>query len=251
MQPSSKEDPLARRVATLSRVPLFAGLGEPALARLADDFRPKSYDKDEIIFRQGDRSQEMYVVYSGKVRIFRISPSGGETSINIFSTYDLIGEFAAIDDQPRSATGKALVPTTLLAMAQDRFIHHLSTNAELSLSLARLLVEKLRWTAAYAETIAQYDAAGRLLHILLLYKDQFGQELEAGKRYELDLALNQSDLASLVGARREWVNRLLRDWQKRGLIEYDAGKIFILDLPRAEAERNSRMEVHGGTAAGW
>jgi CRP-like cAMP-binding protein len=110
------------------------------------------------------------------------------------------------------------------------------------------LADKLRWTTIYAETIAQYDAAGRLLHILLLYNDQFGETLEPGKKYELDLSLNQTDLASLVGARREWVNRLLRDWQKRGLIEYNAGKIILLDLPRIKAERDGRIEANQG---GW
>ena len=59
----------------------------------------------------------------------------------------------------------------------------------------------------------------------------------------LDLSLNQADLASLVGARREWVNRILRDWRQRGLIEYNAGRITILDLPRVEAERDSRIET--------
>jgi CRP-like cAMP-binding protein len=247
----TSDETLARRIVSLSKVPLFVGLNEEDLARLANDFWLKNYDRDEIIFRQGDHSHELYVVFSGKVRIFRISPAGNETSTNIFSTYDLIGEFAALDDQPRSATAKALAPTTLLGMAQENFLHHLRTMPDLAISLTRLLVDKLRWTAAYAETIAQYDAAGRLLHILLLYNQQFGEEIEAGKRYELDLALNQSDLASLVGARREWVNRLLRDWHKRGLIKYDAGKIIILDLPRVEAERNSRMEVHNTGTAGW
>jgi CRP/FNR family cyclic AMP-dependent transcriptional regulator len=115
---------------------------------------------------------------------------------------------------------------------------------ELAISLARLLAGKLRWTAEYAETIAQYDAAGRLLHILLSYNQQFGREQEAGKRYEIDLALNQADLASLVGARREWVNRILQDWQRRGLIEYRAGKLILLDLPRVIQERDSRIEAN-------
>jgi CRP-like cAMP-binding protein len=109
--------------------------------------------------------------------------------------------------------------------------------------MSRLLASKLRWTAAYAETIAQYDAAGRLLHILLLYNEQFGEELEPGKRYMLDLSLSQTDLASLVGARREWVNRLLREWQKQGLLEYQAGKIMILDLPKVQRERDRRIEA--------
>jgi CRP-like cAMP-binding protein len=244
MQRLPPQDTLTQRIGMLRRAPLFGPLSDEDLERVARDFRLKTYDKDEIIFHQGDYSRELYLVFSGKVRIFRLSPAGSETSINIFSTNDLIGEFAAIDDQPRSAVAKAIVPTTLLAMTQDRFLHHLRTIPDLVLGLTQLLARKVRWTAAYAETIAQYDAAGRLLHILLLYNEQYGAAQEIGKRYVLDLALNQADLASLVGARREWVNRLLRSWQKRGLIEYDSGKITILDLPRAKAERDSRIEAN-------
>jgi CRP-like cAMP-binding protein len=108
--------------------------------------------------------------------------------------------------------------------------------------MTQLLVSKLRWTATYAETVAQYDAAGRLLHILILYNEQSGVALEPGKKYLLDLALNQADLGSFIGARREWVNRLLREWRERGLLEYDAGKIVFLDLPKVMAERDSRIE---------
>ena len=80
-------------------------------------------------------------------------------------------------------------------------------------------------------------------HIILLYNEQMGEEEIPNKRYVLDLSLNQTDLASLIGARREWVNRLLRDWKKRGLIEYSGSKIIILDLPRVQAELDSRTEA--------
>ncbi|GAB4434242.1 MAG: hypothetical protein Fur0044_31630 [Anaerolineae bacterium] len=66
----------------------------------------------------------------------------------------------------------------------------------------------------------------------------------SGKRYIVDLAMNQADLASLIGARREWVNRLLQDWHKRGLISFDSGRITILDLPRVVEERDSRIEAY-------
>lgn len=233
-----------KRVTFLAKVPMFAGLKETDLSALASDFHLKEYEKDEIIFRQEETSRELYIVFRGKVRIFRNSPGGNETSITIFTTYDVLGEFAAIDNLPRSATAKALVPTALLVISQERFLGHLRTIPDLALTLARLLVSKVRWTAAYAETIAQYDAAGRLLHILLLYNQQFGEVIEPGKQYVLDLALNQSDLASLVGARREWINRILRDWSRRRLIKYKAGKIFILDLAGVVAERDRRIEAN-------
>ncbi|MBE7552311.1 MAG: Crp/Fnr family transcriptional regulator [Anaerolineales bacterium] len=250
MRSSSRQEVLSRRVAFLKQVFLFADLSEAELAVLVGDFHPKEYSKDEIIFRQGDTSRELYLVMRGKVRIFRISPSGAETTIAIYSTGSIMGEFAVVDSEPRSATAKAIEAADLLVMPQDKFLQHLRQMPDLALGMTRLLASRVRWTAAYAETIAQYDAAGRLLHILLLYNEQFGQEEEAGKRYVLDLALNQTDLASLVGARREWVNRLLRDWQRRGIVAYEAGKIIILDLPRAQAERDSRIEANVGEA-GW
>jgi CRP/FNR family cyclic AMP-dependent transcriptional regulator len=243
MQTTTLNDRLSKRIALLKNVPLFAELTEADLAMLVDDFQLKRYEAGEIIFHQGDTSRELYVILQGSVRVFKTSPSGNETSLQIFSTHNIIGELASIDDRPRSATAKAIVPSDLLVMPPARFLHHMRTKPDLALSMTRLLARKLRWTAAYAEAVVQYDCAGRLLYILLRYNEQFGQEEEAGKRYVLELSMNQTDLASLVGARREWVNRLLRDWRKRGLIEYHAGKLTILDLPRVEAERDSRLEA--------
>lgn len=228
----------------LRQIPLFAALSQKDFATVLADFRLREYRPNEIIFHQSDNSDELYIVVQGKVRVFRISPAGCETSIQIFAKYDVVGEFAAIDNQPRSATAKTIGACQLLEMRGDRFMQYMRTMPDLAVEMTRLVISKVRWTATYAETIAQFNAAGRLLHILLLYNEQFGQEIEPGKRYIIDLAMNQADLASLIGARREWVNRLLQDWHKRGLISFESGRITILDLPRAIAERDSRIEAY-------
>jgi CRP-like cAMP-binding protein len=79
--------------------------------------------------------------------------------------------------------------------------------------------------------------------MLIHYKEIMGKEIIRDKTYEIDLGLNQTDLASMVGARREWVNRLLQKWRKEGLLMYSRGKITILDLPGAILERDRRMSV--------
>ncbi|HMQ55878.1 MAG TPA: Crp/Fnr family transcriptional regulator [Anaerolineae bacterium] len=242
MPTASSGQTIPRRVSLLQNVPLFADLNKTDLGRLVHDFHLRVYNKNEAIFHQGDMSRELYIILKGKIRIFKISPAGDETSLNIFADYDLFGELATIDQKPRSASAKAVVRTTLLVMAHSQFEAHVQAMPQLALSLNRLLTQKLRWTAAYAAAVAQYDAAARLLHILLLFNEKFGEEIVPGKQYVLDLSLNQTDLASFVGARREWVNRLMGDWRKRGLIDYDAGKIIILDLPRVEQERDGRIE---------
>ena len=251
MDALSAKAPRSRRIQFLRTVPLFADLSVAELAALTNDFGVRKYDRDEIIFHQGDESREFYVVCQGKVRAFRISPGGAETSIVIFSVGGIIGEYAAVDGRPRSATAKAIVPTVLLTMAQDRLLQHIRCMPELALGMIRLVSAKARWTAEYAEAVAQYDAAGRLVHILLRYNEQLGEEIEPGRVYELDLGLSQTDLATLVGARREWVNRILQDWRKRGLIECKDGKIIILDLPRVQAERDSRTEASQELDVEW
>ncbi len=244
VQDKTQEQALARRVALLRTMPVFADLNERDLVALADDLRAKEYAKDDLIFRQGDESREVYFVRKGKVRIYKISPSGNETSIVIFSTNDVIGELAAIDQEPRSASAKAMTAVSLLSLSQERFLYTMQSVPRFGMNIARVLAHKLRWTATFAESIAQFDAAGRLLHIILLHNEQYGEALGASGRYQVNLGLNQSDLASMVGARREWVNRILSEWRRRGLLEFDNGMITILDLPRVRAERDSRIEAN-------
>lgn len=243
---------IARRIEFLRSISLFAELSDRELETILDDLRVREYRRDDIIFRQGDESRELYIVFKGKLRIYKVSPAGNETSIAIFGPGDIIGEMAAIDPEPRSTTVKALSSVTLLVMSHEAFYQHLKSMPRLSLGMNHLLVQKLRWTAAYAETVAQFDAAGRLLHILLLYNRQYGEkqvDAEGQTRYVMTLALNQTDLASMVGARREWINRILRDWRNRGLIEYQNGVLTILDLDRVVQERDSRIEAN--SSGGW
>lgn len=228
----SEQAALARRIACLKHIPLLADLRDDQLRVLASDFRARTYPAEATIFRQDDRSREVYVVRAGLVRIFKTSPAGEETVIQIFSTNDIVGELAALDHQPRSASAKTIGPCELLEIDGDLLVRRMHDIPELAMAMTRLLACKLRWTADYAETVAQYDAAGRLLHILLLYNAQFGRELESGKKYELDLQLTQSNLAAMIGARREWVNRILQIWHRGELLEFKAGKITLLDLPR-------------------
>ena len=228
----------------LREVPLFATIKEEDLATLARDFRPRHYRKRDTIFHQGDPGQTLYLVRRGKVRIFHLSPNGEETTVTIAARRHLVGEFAVLDNLPRSATAKAINHCTLLEMHQSRFMHHLETIPGLALAVCRVVVGKARWTSIFAETIAQLDAAGRLLQLLLMYNSELGEAEIPGQRYLIDLGLNQSDLASMVGVGRGWINQILQDWRRRELIDFDAGRVIILDLPRVEAERDSRIKGH-------
>ena len=244
MRAPSRPAPLADKLAFLKQVPLCAHWADQELITFSQDLRLQEYSKGQTVFKQGDLGHTLSIILNGKVRVFRLTPSGLETTLTILGTGDLVGEFAVIDQQPRSASARAIGKCAMLQMSAETFFLHLREQPGLAFGLMQILVTKLRWTAAYAETIARYDAAGRLLHTLLLFNERFGEEQEPGQRYVLDLGLNQTDLASLVGVRREWVNRILQFWSKNKLIEYEGGKLIILDLARVKQERDRRLEAN-------
>ncbi len=244
MSSSVHNNVLPKKVNFLKTVPLFSLLNDNDLTLIAQDFYPRVYPKNEIILRQGDPSHELYVVMKGKVRVYKTSPNGDETIINIFAPTEIIGEFAVIDNEPRSATAKAIDQCTLLAITRDKFLHHLHNMPKLAMEMCRLVINKARWTTRYAETLAQYDTADRLLHLILHFNQMFGKEIEPQKCYELNLGLNQTDLAALVGAGRGWINQILNEWRERGLIEYKSGSITILDLPRLQQELDDRLQAN-------
>lgn len=230
-------------VTFLQETALFRELNQNTLAQIAQDFRPRSYRSGDVIFHQGDDGRNMFVIMRGTVRVYHLSPGGEETTINILAPRQLLGEFSLLDGQPRSATAEAISACTLLEMSAERCFYHLTHIPGLALALARQIVQKVRWTSMYAESLARMDAAGRFLHFLLLYNEELGQAVTPGKSYVLNLGLTQDELASLIGARRQWVNKILGEWNLRGLIAFDSGVLTILDLPRVQAERDSRINL--------
>jgi CRP/FNR family transcriptional regulator len=223
---------LNRRIDLLKKAPIFGDLTDAALAILIGDLQRRRYRKNDIIYRQGAPSDKLYIVIAGKVRLFRTGPADQGVSIMIALPYDLFGAFGCIDRQPRSSTARALVGTVLLELDSAAFDRHLRTMPNFAISVIRHLVTKARWLATHAEIKAQYSATGRLMHVLLAYKERFGQEEEPQKRYIINLPLNQADLAVLSGVRRQWINQILRKWREQGLIAYQPGQITLLDLPK-------------------
>lgn len=231
----------AQKVAFLKEVFPFSALGDEPLRRISESFHVRKFGNRELIFHQGDTSSDFCVIKAGKVRVMTINESGEMACLRILTVKDVLGELSAYDGAPRCASTQAIGACSILMMRHQDFIEYLKNTPELALAFIQFLSEKLRWTTLFSHTLAQYDTAGRLLQLLVHYKDVFGRELVAGKSYEIDLSLTQADLASMVGAQREWVNRLLRKWREKGLIEYKRGKIKLVDLEAVVAEKKRRI----------
>lgn len=211
----------------MRRVPLFAGLSDQELESLASSLRRRAFAKGVIIFHQGSSGQTMHVVESGRVRIFVVSESGQEITLNVYGPGDVFGEFSLLDGLPRSAGAMAMEETVTFTLHRDRFLQHLDASPSMAGGIIRVLTARLRFTTQHAESLAFLDVCGRVAMRLVDLAGRYGTERDS---IELDLRLSQAELATWVAATRESVNKALGTLRDEGLIAVEGQKITILDV---------------------
>jgi CRP-like cAMP-binding protein len=218
----------------LSKVPAFSRLTEEHLTLLASSVGSQSFERGETIFHQGSIGSALYIIVAGQVRIYTISAAGQELTLAIFRAGDFFGELALLDGQPRSASAKALDPTTTLTLHRAAFLHTINACPPIAASLLEAMALRLRQTTAHAGQLASHSAPQRVVRQLLDLAMQHGVSDDGATR--IDLRLTQDDLASMSGTTRETVNRVLSSLRDQGLIRIERARVSVLDL--AELERS-------------
>jgi len=217
----------AAKVLALSRTDLFEGLASADLERMSDFARAMAFRRGEVIFRQGDLAQAIYVIELGRVKISTGSPEGREVVLNLLGAPCVFGEVALIDGGERTADATADDPVSLLALDRRDIIPFLEGQPGLMLRMLEAMTARLRWVSARYEDAIFLDLPARMAKRLLLLSDQFGIDTPRGRRLLADLP--QRELAGHMGVSRETVNRLMQDWLGRGLVENDRGALILLD----------------------
>ncbi len=214
------------KVRVLQAAPLFSGLPETELELLARNLGKRTFGKGMIIFHSGSLGQALYLIESGRVRIFSLSEIGQEITVNLYGPGEVFGEMAVLDKSPRSAGAICMERTVTYTLHRDVFVRCLERNPSLALGIIRLLIARLRYTTAYLERLAFLDVYGRVAAKLLELGRRYGGE---GHGIEVDLRLTQGELATWVAASRESVNKVLSSFRDQGLIAVDGQEVTILD----------------------
>ncbi len=212
----------------LANVGLFSGLAEDELEGLASLMRPRAYAKDEVIYLKGDPGTVFYVIASGKVKIALTSPDGKELIIRRLGSGDFHGELALLDDQPRSADAIATDQSVLLVLQRDAFRQFLNAHCDAATKLLATVSQYLRRNAEIIQDATFLDVPARLARILLELATPPGSTDLPPTGSVLPDRMKQAELASLVGATRESINKCLGSFEKQGLIRYDKGQITLL-----------------------
>lgn len=215
--------------ALLKRVPLFKGASDEALAGLAPQLRRRAYRKGTMIFHKDQAGDALYIVESGRVRIFLPAEGGEELTLDLLASGDVFGDMALLDGRPRSASVDTLEDTVVYTLGRDEFQRYLTATPQLASALIELLSARLRHLIEYTETLAFLDVHARIAKILLDLANRYGTK---GDGIEIDMDLTQAELARMVGATRERVNRALASFRAQSVLELRGKKIAILDADR-------------------
>ncbi|HEX9036500.1 MAG TPA: Crp/Fnr family transcriptional regulator [Ktedonobacterales bacterium] len=212
----------------LAKVPFFSTLEHDELRELASVARRRSFEAHEVIFHRDDPGATLYVIRSGRVRIFLTSSEGQEVALALFRAGDAFGELALFDGQPRSASAMAIEPVEAYTIQRQDFINAVMRRPRVALQLLSMLSERIRQTDSMVESLLFLDVHGRVAKKLLELAETHGVTTADGVRIEMKLT--QSDLATLVGASRESVNKVMSYLLAKRYVSAEKRKITILRL---------------------
>lgn len=205
------------------RIPLFQGLPRKQYEDLAMIAVDQVIPRGKMIFSQGDEALGFYVVISGRVKIFKLSPEGKEQILHIFGTGEPIGEAAVFAGEKFPAYAEALEESRILFFPRPAFVDLIGKNPSVALNMLAVLSKRLRKFAGLVEDLSLKEVPGRLGAYLLLLSEQKKGAIE----FDLDVSKNQ--LASLLGTIPETLSRILSRMEKEKLIKSEGKRITLLD----------------------
>ena len=214
------------------KAPLFAALDDEAAAALIGSMTSSRLERGDVLFREGDQGNRLYVIGEGKIKLGLTSVDGRENLLAILGPGEMFGELSLFDPGPRTATATAVAETQLIELGHEDLKSFLSSRPDVGPAMLAALARRLRRTNENLADLVFTDVPGRVAKALLDLSNRFGRSAEEGILVAHDLT--QEELAQLVGASRETVNKALADFATRGWLRLEARAVLILDVERLQ-----------------
>jgi CRP/FNR family cyclic AMP-dependent transcriptional regulator len=214
----------------LSRSPLFEALSEQDTRALRARVTNVELSRGEHLFAEGDAGDKLYVILDGKIKLTRAAPDGRENLLSVHGPGEMFGELSLFDPSPRTASASAVTDVRLAALAHDDLRYWLTSRPEVSMHMLRALAQRLRRINDVKADLVFTDVPGRVAKALLDLAERFGVPQQDGVQVNHDLT--QEELAQLVGASRETVNKALADFVARGWLQLSAKSVLLVDPDR-------------------
>ena len=200
---------------------------DPMVRALALRGVPRSYAAGAYIIKEGDKGDSLFVILSGKVKVYVSDRDGRDMVLDFHGPGDYIGEMA-LDGKPRSASVAAVEPTTCSIVTRDALRSAIAANPDVAMTLIATLIERARTATDNVKNLALMDVYGRVARLLLsIAKEQPDGRLVVPER------MTQQDIADRVGSSRDMVSRIFKDLTAGGYITVADRQITIHRKPPA------------------
>lgn len=217
---------------TVLHAPLFANLDEAEARALFDSMSQVDLAKGEVLFQEGAPGDQLFIITEGKIKLGRSSSDGRENLLAVLGPGEMLGELSLFDPGPRTATATAVSDSVLRELPHAKLATWLESHPSVATPLLGALAQRLRRTDEALADLVFSDVPGRVAKALLDLSRRFGEPTDGGIRVAHELT--QEELAQLVGASRETVNKALADFTARKWIRREGRVLVLVDLERLE-----------------
>jgi CRP-like cAMP-binding protein len=210
----------------LSKVPIFRNIKDEDLRKIEGILKEKQFAEGEHIFSEEDQGDEFYVVYEGRIKIYKMSSEGQIKALAYLQKGDFFGEMALLDKSPRSANALTMQDSRLFIIRYEDFQKFLINQPKILLTITQTLCQRLRRADLEIEMFSFKKVRERLILCLVDLVDKYGEETSKGAVI-ISRAFTHKDLSELVGTAREVITRLLKDLEQEKLIKKDNHNLVI------------------------
>lgn len=214
----------------LSRAGIFQGVESAAVNALIEQLDSTTFPRGTTIFDEGEPGDRLFIIIAGKVKLARHAPDGRENLLTIMGPSDMFGELSIFDPGPRTSAAVCVTEVTTATMDSQMLHQWIRDHPEISEQLLRVLARRLRRTNNALADLIFTDVPGRVAKALLQLANRFGVQEGGALRVHHDLT--QEEIAQLVGASRETVNKALAEFAHRGWIRLEGKSVLISDTER-------------------
>jgi CRP/FNR family cyclic AMP-dependent transcriptional regulator len=222
------EQLLEERGRLLERAPLFSVLHPDDLRTLATRFHAIRYRRSEMIFREGEPAERLFLIDQGRIKLTIAAARGGELLIAVLGHGQIFGELAVIDRGPRAMNARAMEDSLVYALSSDVFWTMLENRPALARRLLELMARRLRRADQTSQDLVFFDAPTRLARKLLELAEEHGVPTGNQEEIRLTVKVTQEEVAQMIGVTRGSANRLLASFAERGWIGWNEGYVLLI-----------------------
>jgi len=209
------------------KVPIFSFLSDDELIKIIDMTGHKVYKKGDMLCSQGEKSDTLFIINEGQVKISKLTKEGKEQIVHIFTSGDFFGELSLFsNDEIFNFDAYAISNVKICTLTKHNMDKIIMDNPQISLKLLQVIARRLTQTENLAQNLATNDAEIRIAFMLLEFGEKYGDAVSEGLK--INLPISREEMANYVGVTRETISMKLSIFEELGIISLKGNKLLII-----------------------